>query len=257
MDLDSRVVGGVGVNTKPFLFVIGAGTAGNACARAVTRAGKSVVSAERDRVGGLCLWAGCMPKKALYNAARSVRLAQRMDEFGVMTDGVELDWPSVLAWKWHAQETYAGDQETVAREIGIEIVKGVARFTSPDAIEVDGVEFRPENVLIAAGSEPVKLRIPGADLADTTREALSYPTLPGSLAIIGAGFISLEFAGIFASFGTKVTVFMRGEQPLKQFDPDLVAVARTCLEELGVTFRSGVGVKGIDGEADVIACGQR
>lgn len=232
---------------EPFLLVVGTGTAGNACGRTLARSGLSVTAVERDRVGGLCLWAGCMPKKALYNAASSVRSLSRMEQWGISCPEVSVDWSGVLAWKWHAQETYAGDQEALARDAGIELVKGEARFIAPGVVAVDGDEYRPENVLIASGSESVRLDIPGAALADTSAQALSYHECPASLAIIGGGFIAMEFAGIFAAFGTRVTVVMRGERPLRVYDGELADIARRSLEELGVEFVPKASVRGISG----------
>jgi glutathione reductase (NADPH) len=236
------------MSERPFLFVIGAGTAGNTCGRAVARAGHEVVAAERDRVGGLCLWAGCMPKKALYNAASAARSLSKYEQFGVECTHAQIDWPGVLAWKWHAQETYAGDQDAIAADTGIEVIHSPARFTAPRVVEAGGVEYRPEHIVIACGSEPVIPDIPGIELADTSREALSYPELPASLAVIGAGFIAMEFAGIFASFGTEVTVLMRDDRPLDRFDPELVDVARVALEEIGVRFLPDASTTAVEGE---------
>lgn len=236
------------VTRNPDLLVIGAGTAGNTCARTLARAGRSVVLVERHRVGGTCLWTGCMPKKALYNAAAARRLALRADEFGIVAEPVTTDWDSVLAWKWHAQETYAGDQETIAADAGIELLKGEAVFLSERSVAVEDQVFEPGYVLVATGSVPRRLSIPGGDLLDTSTEALSYPACPSSIAFVGSGFIAMEFAGIFASFGTKVTVLMRGAQPLTAFDTDIVDVARQCLEALGVTFVPNVAVTSVEGQ---------
>lgn len=230
------------------VLVIGAGTAGNAASRILASAGSSVVVAESGKPGGTCLWNGCIPKKALFNSAKAYRDVRRAEEFGVLASGVELDWPSVLAWKWHAQETYAGDQEGIMASRGIRLARGAARFLSPTQVRVDDAVFEPEAVIVATGSRAVVPPIPGAELADVSDDALRYAEPPRSLVIIGAGYIAMEFAGIYASFGTKVTVLAR-DTILAPFDPETVAVAVTELEALGVLFVRGASVRAISGMA--------
>ncbi|PKQ38578.1 MAG: hypothetical protein CVT59_00325 [Actinobacteria bacterium HGW-Actinobacteria-1] len=229
------------------VLVIGAGTAGNAAARVLARAGRRVVIAEPDRVGGTCLWRGCMPKKALYHAAAVVRGATRAEQFGVSLGPARVDWPAVLAWKWHAQETYAGDQDGILESLGIERIKASARFIGADEVAVGDRRMRAEHIIVSTGATPVMLDVPGSHLADTSEGALRYPTLPASLCIIGGGYIALEFAGIYASFGTKVTVLSRGSELLAPFDRDCVGIAQTALESLGVTFVTSAALQALDG----------
>ncbi len=231
------------------VFCLGGGTAGNAATRALADAGKSVAVAEPDRVGGTCLWRGCVPKKSLYHSARSYRDLRQAEEWGLVPGAVAVDWPGVLAWKWHVQETYAGDQEGIMASRGIVHIDAPARFVAENAVEAGGVTYEAERFIIATGSVATRPPIPGAELADTSDDALRYPELPRSLVIIGAGYIGLEFAGIFASFGTKVTVVNHDPGILAPFDPDTVAVARAALEELGVRFVLDTSVAEISGVA--------
>jgi pyruvate/2-oxoglutarate dehydrogenase complex dihydrolipoamide dehydrogenase (E3) component len=228
------------------VLVIGAGTAGNAVSRAVAAEGLSVLVAEPGKVGGTCLWNGCMPKKALFNSAQVYRNVLRAEQFGVLAGDVELDWPSVLAWKWHAQETYAGDQEGIMAARGIRHIAESARFVSPTDVAVGQNVFTPGAVVVATGSEAVLPPIPGVELADISDDALRYAEPPRSLVIIGAGYIAMEFAGIYASFGTKVTVLVRDEI-LAPFDRDTVALAVAALEQLGVMFVHNASVSSIAG----------
>jgi hypothetical protein len=200
------------VTAKGRIVVIGSGAAGTGAARTLAAAGWDVTVAERDRVGGTCLWRGCMPKKALYNAARARRNAERAEMFG-LEGATGFDWQSVLAWKWHSQETYAGDQEAGFADRGIRLVKGHARFVSPDAIEIDGVHLPFDHAVVAAGSRPVMPPITGIELADTSTGALSYSDPPASLLVVGGGFIGVELATVFASFGSEVTVITAGVRP--------------------------------------------
>lgn len=231
----------------PRVLVIGGGTAGTACARTLARNGISVVVAEPDRLGGTCLWRGCIPKKGLYQAAATHRMVRAAETFGTVARDVTLDWPGVLAWKWHAQETYAGDQEGLLGELGITVLRDPAHFVAPDRIAVGDRVLGPEFVVIATGAAPLGLSVPGGPLADSSDEALRYSTLPRSLVIVGSGFIALEFAGIFASFGTSVTVLSRTDGFLETFDRDCVEIVLAGLAELGVTLLTNASVTSISG----------
>jgi glutathione reductase (NADPH) len=228
-------------------FIIGAGTAGGKVARDLAAAGVGVTIAESGEPGGTCVWRGCVPKKALYNAATTFRELRDVARFGIRVRDTALDWPTVMAWKRHAQMTYAGDQRASFASRGIELVSGRPRFVSPDEIQLDGTVYAPTYVVIATGSAPVKPPLPGIELADTSNEALDCPELPESLAILGGGYIAMEFAGIFASFGTTVTVIVRSDRVLPKFDPDGVALARSTLEGLGVRFLTSTSIASLGG----------
>jgi len=237
---------------KGRVVVIGSGSAGNAAARYLARRDWHVVQVERGKWGGTCLWRGCIPKKSLYRSASIARAMRDADRFGVIAEPQPLDWQSVLAWKWHAQETFAGDQEGLAASYGIELVHGDARFTSEESVAVGDRSFSADHFVIATGSAPVLPAIPGVELADTSEDALRYPEIPQSLVIVGGGFIAMEMAGIYASFGTRVTVATRPERVLDMLDAELAETAVRHLSGLGVQFMTGCSVTAIEGQAGAL-----
>jgi len=228
-------------------LIIGAGTAGGKVARDLAAAGISVTVAEAGEPGGTCLWRGCVPKKALYNAATTYRQLRATEKFGIVARDVAVDWSAVMAWKRHAQATYAGDQRAGYASRGIELVGGRPRFLSPEKLQLDGTIYSPTYVVIATGSAPVKPPLPGIELADTSDEALSYPERPQSLAILGGGYIAMELAGIYASFGTEVTVIVRSDRLLPRFDAEAVTLARSGLEAIGVRFLTNTSITSLRG----------
>ena len=236
------------MTSKGSVLVIGSGAAGSSAARALADKGWDVTIAEHGKVGGTCLWRGCIPKKALYTAARAVREARRAEQFGVMCAKVEVDWQGVLAWKWHAQETYAGDQRGSFAARGIRIIDGSARFISPDEVIVADETLRPDHIVLATGSVPVMPDVAGIDRADDSDGALRFLSVPAALAIVGGGFIALELAAIFSSFGSKVTVIERGSRILGMLDSELAEVARRRLESYGAEFITDATFSGIAGE---------
>ncbi len=235
------------------ILIIGAGTAGTRVARTVAKAGVRVTVVESGEFGGTCLWHGCVPKKALYTAAQTLREAGEAVRMGftglamVARDPGVLDWTRLMVWKSEMQHTYAGDQEGLLADLGVELVHGAARFVAPDEVRVDAEAFRPSHVLIATGSEAVRPPLPGFELADTSDDALAYAHRPDSLAIVGGGYIAMEMAGIYAAFGTRVTLVVRDAQVLKAFDPEVAAVARETLEALGVTVLMDTTVRALEG----------
>lgn len=231
------------------VVVIGSGAAGTSAARTLASSGFDVTVVERGKVGGACLWSACMPKKALYVAARARRERVRSEQFGLGVCDTTFDWSTVLAWKWHTQETYAGDQERGFRESGIKLLKGTARFASPDTIEVEGHKLlHPDHIVIATGSRPVLPPLEGIGLSDTSDDAIGYHDLPESLLIIGGGYVAMEFAAIYASFGTAVTIATKGTRLLEAFDEETVGIARLHLARLGVVIHTGCNMIALSGQ---------
>jgi pyruvate/2-oxoglutarate dehydrogenase complex dihydrolipoamide dehydrogenase (E3) component len=190
-----------------------------------------------------------MPKKALYVSARAFQAARDSGRLGIESDSA-FSWARVREAQRLAQGTYAGDQEGILASKGITLVRGRGRFTGPRTVAVGDVTLAADAVIVATGSEPVTPPIPGADLGDTSAQALFYDSLPSSLAIVGAGFIAFELAGIFASFGVRVTVLARGDGMLTGFQRASVEVACARLEKLGAEFITEASIQEILRRAD-------
>jgi glutathione reductase (NADPH) len=245
------------------IIVIGGGTAGTQAARALARAGRRVLVTDAGKFGGTCLWRGCVPKKALYTAAD---LHQELVRRGWL--GLELrehppgdcvvDWPRLQAWQREVMAAYAGDQEGVLRDLGVELLHERARFRSPDTVEIDGEPYRADQIVIATGSRGVLPDIPGRELMDTSDQALFYPEPPHSLVVVGGGYIAMELAGIYASFGTSVHLVVRGRRVLDPFEQECGQAALDGLQALGVMVHletDVLTVKGRPGSLIVEASG--
>jgi glutathione reductase (NADPH) len=230
------------------VIVVGAGTAGTQVARAAARAGLSVTVIERSDLGGTCVWHGCVPKKALYTAAQARREAAEAVRMGFASGPPDLDWTRLMAWRRKMQEAYAGDQEGTLAGLGVDVVHGEARFASPTDILVGERLFTARHIVVTTGSRAVKPTVPGAGLMDTSDDALQYPALPAPLLIVGGGYIAMELAGIYASFGAAVTVVLRGADILRPFDPEAAAAARRGLGRLGVRFVEHARLQSVQGE---------
>jgi pyruvate/2-oxoglutarate dehydrogenase complex dihydrolipoamide dehydrogenase (E3) component len=228
-------------------FVIGGGTAGLAAARTLARDGWKVTMAEADRLGGTCIWRGCIPKKALYTSASAMRNVRRGAQFGLVCSNPQLDWQTALAWKWHSQETYGGDPGPGLAQLGVEVLPNRAAFVSPEQVEVDGLVFTADRFVIATGSESVIPEVPGAELCDTSEDALHYAEIPESLVVVGGGFIGVEMAGIYASAGSRVTLVVSHDALLDMLDAELGELATRRLEALGVEILLAHRFQGAEG----------
>jgi pyruvate/2-oxoglutarate dehydrogenase complex dihydrolipoamide dehydrogenase (E3) component len=225
------------------LIVIGAGAAGSTAAAEARAQGARVAMIEQWKVGGTCLNAGCDPTKALVRAARAMHETRVASHYGIEVAGVHADWPAVIDRVERVIDTIrGGDGDRNIREAGIDLRKTHARLLSPSQVLAGGDLLTAEAVILATGARVVIPEIPGLRETGfiTNIEAVTLPTLPRSLAIIGGGTIAFEFAQIFARFGVEVTILGRNPRPLPQEEPELAALLVDCLGDEGVRIETGV-----------------
>lgn len=233
-----------GGSAPPYdLIVIGAGAAGSTAASGARAEGARVAMIEQWKVGGTCLNAGCDPTKALVRAARAMHETRVASHFGIEVAEARADWPAVIARVERVIDIIrGGDGDRNIREAGIDLRKTHARLLSPSEVLAGGELLLAEAIILATGARAVIPEIPGLRETGfiTNIEAVTLPTLPRSLAIIGAGTIAFEFAQIFARFGVEVTILGRNPRPLPQEEPELAALLVDCLSEEGVRVETGV-----------------
>jgi len=226
------------------LAVIGAGAAGLSSTSVAARLGLRVALIERARMGGDCLNAGCVPSKALLAAAHAAQAARRAHRYGVRLPPPEIDWPAIHAHVRRAIDTIAPtDSEQRYRDLGATVLRGTARFTSPDTLDIDGAPISAKRIVIAAGSRPAVPELPGLDAVPyLTNETLFEPTeQPRHLLILGGGPIGLEMAQAHAGLGCRVTLVTHGTIASRD-DPELVNVLRAQLTEDGVALHEDARV---------------
>ena len=235
------------------LVVIGAGAAGSGVAFMVADRGVRVAMAEQWKVGGTCLNAGCDPTKTMVRSAEVLHLARTAERFGLRIPTAEPDWPGVRRRIAGIIETISGgDGDQNVRDAGITLFKSHARFRSAHEIEVDGEVIRTDKVVIAAGATTVVPDAAGLREAGyiTNVEAVDLPTLPESLAIGGGGVVAIEFAQIFARFGSQVTVLASSDRILPREEPELTDILHRVLESEGIRIETGVRVNRVESGSD-------
>ncbi len=207
------------------LFVIGAGSGGVRAARIAAGYGARVAIAEEYRVGGTCVIRGCVPKKLLHYAAAFPDHFAEAAGFGWRgQERATFSWEALIAAKDREIDRLNGLYIQTLRRAGVEILETRAEFAGPHEILLVSEErvVTAEKILIATGSVPfVPHNVPGAAYAITSNEAFHLKALPQSIAIIGGGYIALEFASIFNGLGVETHLLYRGPQILRGFDREL------------------------------------
>jgi pyruvate/2-oxoglutarate dehydrogenase complex dihydrolipoamide dehydrogenase (E3) component len=226
------------------LLVIGAGAAGSTAASTAAEAGKRVALVERDKIGGTCLNYGCDPTKTMISIADLLYKVRHAERFGLRISEAGFDWNSVLSWVQQAQKRIrGGTSEEAAASLsqkGIEVMIGEAAFLSPHELIIAGKTVSASRIIIAPGNENIVLPIEGLkDVGYITNvQAVSLPSLPRRLAILGGGAIGMEFAQLFHRFGVEVTVLEHGPALLDKEDRELADTLCTLLSNQGRTASS-------------------
>ena len=231
------------------LFVIGAGSGGVRAARIAASYGAKVMIAENFRIGGTCVIRGCVPKKLLVYASRYKDHFADSAGFGWSAPQPTFDWPELVAAKEKEITRLSGLYRANLETSGIKIADSRASLADAQSVHLEDLDrkVRARKILISTGAAPVfEPEIPGRGLAITSNEIFDLRALPESLAIIGGGYIGVEFAAIFARFGTQVTLVVRGENVLRGFDEDLRSDLRDGLAHAGIKLLFGVQPTGID-----------
>jgi pyruvate/2-oxoglutarate dehydrogenase complex dihydrolipoamide dehydrogenase (E3) component len=235
------------------IVAIGGGTAGLVTAAGSAGLGASVALIERDRLGGDCLWTGCVPSKALISSARVAHRFRDAAAHGLRPVRPTVDGADVLASVRAARaEIEPHDDPERFRAMGVDVVEGAARFVSPHEVEVDGRRIRARRFVIATGSRAAVPPIPGLEEAgySTHAEAFDRDTIPASLAVIGGGPIGVELAQAFRRLGSDVTVVELLDRLMVREEPELGELLTSRLREEGIEIRTGRVVTRVDRAGD-------
>jgi len=235
--------------TDAELAVVGGGPGGYVAAIRGAQLGLDATLVERDAYGGVCLNHGCIPSKALLSATGVASRAREAAEMGVHADP-EVAPAETRAWTDDVVSQLSGGVEKLCRTNGVDLRSGTARFVDGETLAVDGEdggELTFDAAVLATGSRPVELSgLPFShDRIWDSRQALSLSTVPDRLVVVGAGYVGLELATVYARLGSEVTVLEALDRALPGFDAGLARYVRRSLADEGVEFRFGHAADGL------------
>src|SRR5690348_1812382 len=234
------------------VVILGGGSGGYACAFRAAELGLSVALVEKGKLGGTCLHMGCIPTKALLHAAEVADSAREGEQFGVKTTFESVDMSAVNRYKDGViGRLYKGLQGLV-KSRQIDYVEGEGRLVAANTVEVAGRRLVGRNVVLATGSSAKSL--PGLEISGrimTSDQALSLDAVPARVVVLGGGVIGVEFASVFRSFGSEVTIIEALPRLVAAEDEAISKQLERAFRKRGIAFRTGVRFAGARQEGDV------
>lgn len=228
------------------VVIIGGGNAAFGVTVPTRKAGLKVAMIEERDLGGTCPNRGCTPKKVLVAAAHALHEIGQAHVHRIKVGKPKLDWAALIDREKEMIEGIPDSLEETLQGRGVELIRAPAKFKGPNTVEAGGRPLEAKTIVIATGSTPRPLPIPGAELMITSDEVLSERKLPGSVVFIGGGVIALEFGHVYARAGAKVTILEVLPQLLPALDADAVEQVRKESERIGIDVHTGVKVKRVE-----------
>lgn len=216
------------------LFIIGAGSAGLAAAKQAAAHPIKVAIAEQRELGGCCVNRGCIPKKLMVYASDFAAALQDAKDYQWDACSSHFHWQQFRAKRDHELQRLREVQQQSLEQAGVTILRGHTQFLDAHTLSMDGQTYTADKILIAVGGNPIKPDIPGIEYTVTSDELFMIDQLPQRIAIIGGGYIGVEFASVLQGFGCEVTIIDREACILDGFDEDVRSHVQNTLHERGI-----------------------
>lgn len=234
------------------IAIIGGGPGGYVSAIRGGQLGKKVALIEGDEVGGTCLLRGCIPTKTLIKAGEMAVIAKKAASYGIEFSPPKIDLAKLISKKDTVIKTLTGGVKGLLKANGVDVIKGIAGFKDAGTLEVVTPSGREEihagKIIIASGSKPMVLNIPGSELDSVIDSdyALELENIPKKLLIVGGGVIGAEMAYIFKSLGSEVEIVELLPRIIAQEDADVSQALAASMKKSGIKINTGVEVKSIE-----------
>ncbi len=232
------------------LFVLGAGSGGVRASRMAASYGARVAVAEDDRMGGTCVNVGCIPKKLFVMASHFSEDFEDAAGFGWSVGERDFDWPTLIANKDVEITRLNNVYNSMLDNAGVTRIDGTASLADANTVEVNGKNYTADTILVATGSWPVLPEIPGIEHAISSNEAFYLKEFPKRAAVVGGGYIGVEFAGIWNGLGADTTLIYRGPLFLRGFDDDVRNALAEEMKKKGIKLRFETDVTALERKDD-------
>lgn len=242
------------------LIVIGAGPGGYVAAIKAAKLGMRTALIEERRVGGTCLNRGCIPAKAMIHASSLYREMREGSRFGIFADDVRYDYEKILSYKEGTTEKLVQGIEQLLKANGVTLIAGKGTLLGDGRVRAatgeGDVLLEAKHVILAAGSKPLVLPIPGMELPCvlTSDELFQLRDVPESLVVIGGGVISVEFATVFSALGCKVTILEAMPRLVPGMDKEISQNLKLILKKRGIDIHTSAAVQMVEKEGDGCVC---
>lgn len=245
----------VKANTNQYdIIIIGGGPGGYPAAIYAAKRKVRVAIIEKDEFGGTCLNRGCIPTKTLIKTASLCNEIKSCEQFGIDVQGVSIQWDKALANKEKVTNTLRMGVSGLLKKNGVDVYKGNALLVNSTTVKIEGSKeeiITGDKIIIATGSVPAAIQIPGADLEGviTSNEALEFKNIPKSMVIIGGGVIGIELGYVYRALGTEVTIIEMLPEILATQDPDIVRTLKTSLKKSGIKILTDTKLESIENDS--------
>ncbi len=236
------------------VVILGGGSGGYACAFRAAELGLRVALVEKDKLGGTCLHVGCIPTKALLHAAEVADTAREGSQFGVKSTFESVDMSGVNAYKDGVIARLYKGLQGLAKAHKIELVEGAGRLVDRSTVEVGGRQIRGRNVVLATGSYAKSL--PGLEIGGrimTSEQALALDFVPPRVVVLGGGVIGVEFASVFKSFGSEVTIVEALPRLVAAEDEAISKTLERSFRKRKIAFKTGTKFAGATQSGDTVS----
>ncbi|MDC1288075.1 glutathione-disulfide reductase, partial [Gammaproteobacteria bacterium] len=219
------------------LIALGAGSGGLSVVERAASYGQRCAVVERGKMGGTCVNVGCVPKKIMWFGANLAEIIEDAGAYGYDLTRNSFDWSKLVAKREKYIEGINTWYHGYLKELGIDEIEGEASFIDANTIAVNGKHYSARDIVIATGTEPSLPDIPGVEHAITSDGFFALQQQPERVAIVGSGYIAVELAGVLNALGTKVSLYLRKEHVLGEFDSLLQSTLMECLGQSGIELR--------------------
>lgn len=236
------------------VVIIGGGPGGYVAAIKSAQSGLKTALIEKEVVGGICLNHGCIPTKAMLKSSKVYKQMLHAKDYGLLASEVGFDWKAIMDRKNSVVKKLTTGVGFLLKKNGVEVYQGLGVVKDKSTVEVNGETLKTKNLILATGASPIVPPIPGLQeayekgFAVTSRELLAIDHVPNHLVIIGGGVIGVEFATVFSSFGSDVTIIEKLDGILPMMDDDIRTAYTKTLKKDGIKIFTSAEVKAVDGK---------
>lgn len=231
-------------------LVIGGGSGGIASARRAAEYGAKVALFESGAIGGTCVNVGCVPKKIMWNAAEVSATLKHTKGYGFSVNTEGFNWANLKQKRDAYIERLNGIYHRNLENSGVTEIAGHAQFIDNKTIVANGQHYTAEKILISTGGYPRLPDIPGAEHGISSDGFFELETQPKKVAVVGAGYIATELAGVLQSLGSSTSLFIRKDSALRTFDEDVTSLIMDSLADSGIDLQRNTQVTSVDKQAD-------